>query len=218
MDVDPPTICKSCDTTQGNAIPEMVRNPIEEVLVRVKRENELLNWLRRLRVENFWRGLGQQSQHLEQREPSDPGEERPQSAAGDDGKRNDVEPSEENPLGLSPEDARKTLEFFYPKSNDIPAAEDIGNDMIQFANKLIMEANKINSVSDIMQNFSPGSPVKPTAMQIFGRIVRYGLESPIQNFGGYLTFGEKLRMTAPAARNGTADIYKTEFELLLRGQ
>ncbi len=33
MDVDPPTICKSCDTTQGNAIPEAVGNPIEEMLV-----------------------------------------------------------------------------------------------------------------------------------------------------------------------------------------
>lgn len=117
-------------------------------------------------------------------------------------------PDKNNPLNLTPKNAETTFGVFYPKSAILPSAEQIGPDGIALANDLIVDAAKIQQVTDIVQNFGPSS------------IVLLGLVTIIRCLGvgelkylltRSLTFEEKLGQFGGAARNTPALKHKTRF-------
>lgn len=105
-----------------------------------------------------------------------------------------------NPLGLTPENAETTFGVFYPEHPNLPTADQIGPDGVALANNLITDAAQIQDVADVVQNFGPGSVVKPGLFTLARRFATDGFKGLTRD----LTFEEKLGQFGGAARGGAA--------------
>jgi hypothetical protein len=92
------------------------------------------------------------------------------------------------------------LRVFYPHSGKLPSPDQIGAGGITLANKLVIDAARIQSVANVVRNFGPGSAVRPGAVTIFRRI---GTRE-FKDLFSPLSFEEKLGTFGGAARNGAA--------------
>ncbi len=112
--------------------------------------------------------------------------------------------AKKNPFFLDKKDALVVTKFFFPKLAKSLTIDQVNGEGITLSNKLILDANEIDSVSDIVGNAGPGR-LQVTLSVIARNFVKNGITGLFKP----LTLEEKLVSFSAPARNGAKTINRT---------